>query len=112
MSSNHHDADELYSYRMAYHLHAIQLWVNSGFPVVKSLRHSDGELCFGGDVFIVSAELPTGQVTNHYKLKHWDMFSVPEVELAPEYDGHTPQVALKRLLDAADSFSTTQNMGE
>lgn len=34
---------------------------------------------------------------NHYGEKHWDLFNVPEVELPPAYDGHTPQIAAERL---------------
>lgn len=36
------------------------------YEVHKSYRHADGELCFGGGWFIVMANLPTGQVSNHY----------------------------------------------
>lgn len=99
-SDGHHTFDELYDYRMAYHAHAAAGWAAAGIPVVKSLRHSDGELCFGGGWFIVVADLPTGQVSNHYREEHWALFDVPEVDLPSEYDGHTPADALQRLLDA------------
>lgn len=33
----------------------------------KSYRHSDGELCFGGEWFIVMAYLPTGQAHFSHK---------------------------------------------
>lgn len=68
---------------------------------MKSWNHSDGELCFGGGWFIVTATLTTGQVSNHYKAEHWELFAVPEVDLPPEYDGHTPQDAAERLRAAA-----------
>jgi len=93
----HHTMDELYEYRMLYNAHAARGWLAAGLPVVKSWRHSDGELCFGGGWFIDSAQLPPGQVTNHYAAEHWDLFDVPEVELPPEYDGHTPADAAERL---------------
>ena len=68
------------------------------YNVHKSWRHHDGELCFGGDWFIVSAMLPTGLISNHYKAEDWDLFQVPEVEKALyEFDGHTPQDVLERL---------------
>ena len=42
-------------------------------------------------------ELPKGQISNHYELKDWDLFKCKEVPYAPEWDGHTPQEAAKRL---------------
>lgn len=92
----YHTMAELYDYRMLYHAHAARGWLASGYPVVKSWRQSDGELCFGGGWFIVVAELPAGQVSNHYKAEHWDLFAVPE-GTPPLYDGHTPEVAADRL---------------
>lgn len=96
-SDGYHTFDELYRYRMLYNAHAAHGWVKQGYPVVKSWRHSDGEECFGGGWFIVTAQLPTGQVSNHYESKHWKLFSVPVVTFAPEWDGHTPQEAAERL---------------
>lgn len=65
---------------------------------IESRKHSDGEKCFGSDDwFIVMAILPTGQVSNHYKSKYWDLFDVLERETAFEYDGHTPNEAADRL---------------
>lgn len=97
----HHTLDELYLYRMLYHAHAANEWARRGtFPVVKSRRHSDGEPCFGGGWFIVVATLPAGQVSNHYTDEFWNLFDVPEVDLPPLYDGHTPAVAAERLLGA------------
>lgn len=43
------------------------------------------------------AMLPTGQVSNHYESKYWDLFDVPERETSFEYDGHTPNEAADRL---------------
>ena len=97
----HHSIDELYEYRMLYNALAANEWARHGtYPVVKSHLHSDGEPCFGGGWFIVVATLPTGQVSNHYRDEFWDLFSVPEAALPPEYDGHTPAVAAQRLRDA------------
>lgn len=96
-SDGYHTHNELYRYRMLYNAHAAVGWVAQGLPVVKSWRHADGELCFGGGWFIVTATLPTGQVSNHYEEKHWDLFEVPEVVLPPAWDGHTPEVAADRL---------------
>lgn len=97
----HHTLEELYEYRLLYHAHAANAWAHSEVPVVRSWRHSSGELCFGGGWFIVVAELSSGQVSNHYPAADWALFAdVPVVELPPEYDGHTPAVAAARLREA------------
>jgi hypothetical protein len=98
-SDGYHTHNELYDYRMLYNAHAAHGWLANGFHVVKSWYHSDGEQCFGGGWFVVCAELSTGQVTNHYEEKHWDLFQVPE-ELPPAYDGHSPADAADRLRSA------------
>lgn len=95
VSDGYHTFNELYYYRMLYNAAFFNLlpkeWVH------KSKRHHTGEECFGGGWFIVMANLPTGQISNHYELKDWDLFQVPEREIADEWDGHTPQEAADRL---------------
>ena len=102
-SDGYHTHNELYRYRMLYNAHAARGWVAQGIPVVKSWRHEDGELCFGGDWFIVTATLPTGQVSNHYEEKYWDLFDVPIRVYPPVWDGHTPEDAANRLEAALNS---------
>ena len=95
VSDGYHTFNELYYYRMLYNAAFFNLlpkeWVH------KSKRHHTGEECFGGGWFIVMANLPTGQISNHYELKDWDLFQVPEKEFADEWDGHTPQEAAERI---------------
>lgn len=95
ISDGYHTFNELYYYRMLYNAAFFNLlpkeWVH------KSKKHHDGEECFGGGWFIVMAELPTGQISNHYELKDWDLFDIPEKEIADEWDGHTPQEAAERI---------------
>lgn len=70
------------------------------YDVHKSLRHNDGELCFGGGWFVVVAILPSGQITNHYPISDWDLFQIPEEEKAKyEFDGHTSQDVIERMLN-------------
>ena len=95
----YHTMEELYEYRMLYNALAANAMPDRA---VKSWRHSDGELCFGGGWFVVYLDLPTGQVSNHYKSFDWDLFRIPEVELAPEWDGHTPAEAAYRIGRALD----------
>ena len=95
ISDGYHTFNELYYYRMLYNAAFFNMlpkeWVH------KSKRHNDGEECFGGGWFIVMANLPTGQISNHYELKDWDLFQIPEKEVADKWDGHTPQKAADRL---------------
>ena len=95
ISDGYHTFNELYYYRMIYNAAFFNLlpkeWVH------KSKRHHDGEECFGGGWFIVTANLPTGQISNHYEIKDWDLFHIPEKETADRWDGHTPQEAAERL---------------
>lgn len=94
----YHTIGELYEYRKLYNAAFFNmLSLQNICPVVKSVKHSDGKECFDGGWFIVVAELPTGQISNHYEIKDWDLFKCKEVEIAPEWDGHTPQDAAKRL---------------
>jgi hypothetical protein len=118
VSDCYHTFDELYEFRKMYnavlfsgwaeaHLSSISLveskvydkvLIEPKYNVHKSWKHNDGELCFGGGWFIVSAMLPTGLISNHYKAEDWDLFKVPEVEKALyEFDGHTGKDVLKRL---------------
>lgn len=103
-SDGYHTFNELYAYRKAYHALVVNEWARQGrYDVHKSWRHADGESCFGGGWFIVVAETPAGQVSNHYEADDWPLFQCPERERGAPWDGHTPQVALDRLLALAAS---------
>lgn len=116
----YHTFGELYDIRKAYNVALFNEWGNLNttrrfrddtqfdgigsetgikYNVHKSLKHFDGELCFGGGWFIVVAVLPTGQISNHYKIEDWDLFQIPTFEKALfEFDGHTTQDVINRLL--------------
>jgi len=108
-SDGYHTFEELYEARMAYNVALFNEWgrdaeecdfisLPAKHDVHKSTRHHDGELCFGGGWFIVVANLPSGQISNHYEMKHWDLFRVPAVEKAKyEWDGHTSEDVINRL---------------
>lgn len=97
-SDGYHSFKELYDFRKMYNAAFANLYAER-FPdkVCKSLRHSDGQLCFGGGWFVVYIELPSGQITNHYEIKDFDLFKCKEVEKSPSYDGHTSKDVLNRL---------------
>lgn len=108
ISDGYHTFNELYEFRLLYHasyanlVYFFEQQYGGKEKPVKSWRHSDGELCFGGGWFIVTQQLPTGQITNHYAEKDWQLFQIPEVEKAPEWDGHTAQDVAKRLRRAIE----------
>jgi hypothetical protein len=99
LSDGYHTFKELYEFRKVYNAALFNEWAEQNkYDVHKSLCHYDGELCFGGGWFIVVAVLPTGQISNHYEVKDWGLFQVPEVDRAKyEFDGHTGQDVLERL---------------
>lgn len=105
LSDGYHTFDELYRYRLLYNAAFFnmahfteQSGLTAGWGIHKSKKHSDGEDCFGGGWFIVIAYLPNaGQISNHYEMKDWDKFDIPERETADEWDGHTAEEAAKRL---------------
>ena len=121
-SDGYHTFDELYEFRKLYHAALVNEWASEHmkyfvdcaasnkkfdyksippikYNVHKSWRHSNGELCFGGGWFIVIAMLPSGQISNHYEAKDWDLFKIPELEYAMDWDGHTSSDVLKRLAE-------------
>lgn len=89
---------ELYDFRLVLNALLFNEWAENGkYEVYKSKRHSDGELCFEGEWFVVVAILPTGQVTNHYHIKYWDYFKIPAYDIVKdEFDGHTSTDVLIR----------------
>lgn len=97
LSDGFHTFNELYEYRKLYNAAFFNLLPKG--MAIKSKRHSDGEECFNGGWFIVQAELPTGQISNHYEMKDWDLFNIPECETANKWDGHSPEDVIVRLTE-------------
>lgn len=116
LNDKFHSFSELYDFRKVYNAALFNEWAKQQvrnpkwatqdnqpvnlpkYDVHKSWKHYDGNLCFGGGWFIVVAILPTGQISNHYEAKDWDLFKIPEVEKAKyPFDGHTAKDVLERL---------------
>ena len=99
-SDGYHTFNELYDYRKAYNAAFFNELAKQGlYDVHKSRLHSDGEIPFGDpNWFIVMAELPTGQISNHYEMKDWDLFDIPEKERSNTWDGLSPQDVYERLV--------------
>lgn len=111
-SDGYHTFNELYEFRKVFNAALFNEWQRQDkYMVHKSKKHSDGELCFGGGWFIVMAQLPTGQISNHYELKDWDLFQIDELERAAEWDGHTAQDVVKRLRDYLKLKNTEEKEG-
>lgn len=102
-SDGYHTFNELYNFRKVLNAVMFNEWAREEkYRVHKSRRHYDNELCFGGGWFIVLALLPIGQISFHYKEEDWGLFNIPEFESAQfEFDGHTSQQVLKRLITHA-----------
>ena len=99
-SDGYHTFNELYEFRKLYNAALFnELTKYVGTNVHKSYKHSDGELCFGGGWFIVTAYLKGKQISNHYENKDWTLFKCPDREMADEWDGHTPKDVVERLKD-------------
>ena len=107
VSDGYHTFKELYEFRKVYNAVLFNEWAknnkviaDNNYDVHKSKKHFNGEECFGGGWFIVVAVLPTGQISNHYEMKDWDLFNIPETEKAKyEFDGHTSQDVIERLMN-------------
>lgn len=92
-SDGYHTFNELYHHRAV--LFSVICNDRPGI-VWKSKKHHDGTMYNG--MFIVGIDTPEGQATYHYDLDpYWDMFHVREVDSAPEWDGHTPDEAIRRI---------------
>lgn len=105
ISDGHHTFQELYEYRLLYNAALFNEWAKLGlYDVHKSKLHHDGTVPFGDPKwFIVVAELPTGQISNHYRVTDWRLFQIPERELSNVYDGHTPGMVAERLTEFLSS---------
>lgn len=102
-SDGYHTFNSLYHQRLV----LFAALVNT-FPTLawKSHKHFDGEAPFGGGWFIVGIDTPKGQYTYHYEDKDWDLFHCKEVEVAPQWDGHTDR-DVERVLSLATGGEMT-----
>ena len=86
MSDGYHTFNGLYYQRMVLFAALVKAHKDRAW---KSLRHEDGELCFGGGWFIVGIDTPQGTYTYHYEAKDFDLFDCEELPVAKHWDGHT-----------------------
>lgn len=107
-SDGYHTFNELYHHRAILFAVICNQFKNLAW---KSKLHSDETMY--EDMFIVGINTPQGTATYHYNIEpYWDMFDIKELPKAPEWDGHTPDDAIKRIysLTIADKPLTTLEM--
>lgn len=113
ISDEYHTMSELYDHRNRLFLALVKYYDNYVTPLRcnvvcwKSKKHKDGTM-FEGDFilgmtvtkpsFEAGKEPEKYQITYHLPLKYWDIAKVMELHTAPEWDGHTSDDVLERLL--------------
>jgi len=97
-TSNDHNAfDELYD-----HCCTLFALICADHPEIawKSLKHPDGTTYNG--MFICGLLTPYGQVEYVMNVEpYWNMIQAQELPTAPDWDGHTPKMALERIAQMA-----------
>lgn len=102
-------SDGSHSFGELYHHRALLFATILNNPLFKDIAwksklHHDGTMF--DDYFIVGIQTPNGQATYHYALDpYWDIFKVKELERAPEFDGHTPNQAVERILSLCTLYA-------
>lgn len=100
ISDGYHTFGELYAHRRAW---TAAVAASGTFASWRSRAHHPDDAPIPDGYFIVGIELPTGTVTYHYDLKHWDDFYVgtDDLDHAPKWDGATSADTVTRLLEYA-----------
>jgi hypothetical protein len=100
LGDGYHNLKQMYDMRLALTVALMEVLCEvSNIPCWRAKLHHDGTMFI--DYFIVGIELPVGQVTWHYHIKHWDLFGMKNLttlDRAPEFDGHTEDDVVRRLL--------------
>lgn len=105
VSDTYHTFGELYEHRFSLYIKMLEfakaffVEVGKKKDIWRSKRHSDGELAFGGEWFVLGIGKEKGeQITYHLPIERWDECDFAEtLEKAPEWDGHTSDDVLYRL---------------
>src|SRR3990167_11501537 len=98
----YHTFDELYEHRIILFITLCNLihekmGGGNGLPW-KSTVHHDGSMYEGG-WFIAGITLENGkQISYHIPISYWNKLRISDIKTAPEWDGHTPDDVLERLL--------------
>lgn len=96
-SDGYHTFNELYEHRHILFLAVLTANIQNAW---RSKLHADGTMFDGW--FIAGLNTEDGQATYHLPLRIWELFKyIPELEKAPEWDGHTSNDVLTRIRDMA-----------
>lgn len=100
LTDGYHTMSELYEHRhilLAGFVNFVNIIYSHnpdvGTEVFKSRLHSDNTMFDG--MFIVMGYLDGMQFSYHVENRYWNMFKIPEQEMADEWDGHTSNDVLK-----------------
>lgn len=102
VSDGFHTMDELYDHRITLFIALCRAMrnlgsINDASKVWKSKLHSDGS-SFEGWFIVGIGDKAGEQISYHLPLDRWDETEfIPEIEKAPEFDGHSPADILERL---------------
>lgn len=108
VSDGYHTFRDLYDHRRALTATLAAAASSAGDSWRSKAHHPEDGPMFDGS-FIVGISLPTGMITYHYNLEHWDDFmAVPELEHAPKWDGAGPDDTVTRLLEMARLVAAAQ----
>lgn len=95
VSDGYHTFDELYEFRMLYNAMFANLLAEGlahgltdpKIEVYKSKRYYNGVFCGNGLWFVVVIKIIGGkEVIDHYPIKNWDLFKIPDREMADGYE--------------------------
>lgn len=81
---------------MLYNALLFNEWVDK-YEIGKSKTTNPDGTPLDGTWFVVWAFLPNGMISNHYQIEHWELFKIPEVNIAVGYDGHTGADVVERI---------------
>lgn len=108
ISDGHHTMTELYNHRHTLFCALVKIYDNYITPLNtrvtcwKSRVHQDGTMFDGWFIAGMEVKQFTGaikQITYHLPISWWDKFNVMELTRAPEWDGHTSEDVIQRLLE-------------
>lgn len=99
VSDGYHTFTELYAHRIALYIQLCKRIAEDNFldPVWRSKVHSDGKGYDGWFIMGINNE-PGKQISYHLPMSYWDQTEfAATLEVAPEWDGHTPADVITRL---------------
>lgn len=108
-TDGYHSFNQLYHHRAALFAFIVNVLPRYSW---KSKAHSDGTMFDG--MFIVGIDIPQiGQVSYHFDLPYYDLFRCKELQRGLQWDGHTPEDVITRLLtlsEAVDDLDKRQSL--